>query len=130
LLGDGFADFRFHDLWHTRVLARQAGTGCDGLKDLGGWKSRVMADRYAKLTTEHLAVAESRVESAGADANVMFPSRFSHSGQRKRGWLLANLFFCLAPRARQSWALVGSLEVALTFGVSRARLRASAARHC
>lgn len=30
---------------------RQAGTSCDELKDLGGWKSRNMVDRYAKFAT-------------------------------------------------------------------------------
>jgi len=43
--------------WH-----RQAGTSCDELRDLGGWKSRVMVDRYAKFATEHLAVAAARIE--------------------------------------------------------------------
>ena len=53
----GIADFRFHDLRHTWASwHRQAGTSCDELKDLGGWKSRVMVDRYAKFGTGHLAV--------------------------------------------------------------------------
>jgi hypothetical protein len=34
--------------WH-----RQARTSCDELKDLGGWKSRQMVDRYAKFATEN-----------------------------------------------------------------------------
>ena len=35
---------------HTSAsLHRQAGTSCAELKDLGGWKSRVMVDRYAKF---------------------------------------------------------------------------------
>lgn len=45
-------DFRFHDLRHTWASwHRQAGTSCDELKDLGGWKSRNMVDRYAKFAT-------------------------------------------------------------------------------
>ena len=60
----GIEDFRFHDLRHTWASwHRQAGTSCDELKDLGGWKSRVMVDRYAKFATEHLQVAASRIES-------------------------------------------------------------------
>src|SRR5258708_37413670 len=55
--------FRFHDLRHTWALwHRQSGTSCDELKDQGGWKSRVMVDRYAKFGTEHLAVAAARIE--------------------------------------------------------------------
>ncbi|MEB0134774.1 site-specific integrase [Actimicrobium sp. CCC2.4] len=56
------SDFRFHDLRHTWASwHRQAGTSCDELKDLGGWKSRVMVDRYAKYATAHLQVAASRI---------------------------------------------------------------------
>lgn len=59
----GIEDFRFHDLRHTWASwHRQAGTSCDELKDLGGWKSRVMVDRYAKFATEHLAAAASRIQ--------------------------------------------------------------------
>lgn len=61
-------DFRFHDLRHTWASwHRQSGTSCDELKDLGGWKTRSMVDRYAKFATEHLAVAASRIESAGKE---------------------------------------------------------------
>ena len=60
----GIADFRFHDLRHTWASwHRQAGTSCDELKDLGGWKSRQMVDRYAKFATENLLSAASRIES-------------------------------------------------------------------
>ena len=61
------ADFRFHDLRHTWASwHRQAGTSCDELKDLGGWKSRVIVDRYAKFGTEHLFAATSRIENCVA----------------------------------------------------------------
>jgi integrase len=57
-------DVRFHDLRHTWASwHRQAGTSCDELKELGGWKSRVMVDRYAKFATENLEVAASRIET-------------------------------------------------------------------
>ncbi len=82
----GLTDFRFHDLRHTWASwHRQAGTSCDELKDLGGWKSRVMVDRYAKFATEHLAAAASRIESGKSGDNVVFLSRFPHGGQRKMG---------------------------------------------
>jgi len=82
----GLEDFRFHDLRHTWASwHRQAGTSCDELKDLGGWKSRVMVDRYAKFATEHLAAAASRIEASRAGDNVVFLSRFPHGVNNKKG---------------------------------------------
>jgi integrase len=76
------ADLRFHDLRHTWASwHRQAGTSCDELKDLGGWKSRQMADRYAKYSTEHLAAAAARIEN-GRGGNVVELSRFRHVQDR------------------------------------------------
>jgi integrase len=78
----GIEDFRFHDLRHTWASwHRQAGTSCDELKDLGGWKSRSMVDRYAKFATENLARAASRIESRGE--NVVEMSRFWHGQKAK-----------------------------------------------
>lgn len=65
--------------WH-----RQAGTSCDELKELGGWKTRSMVDRYAKFSTEHLANAASRIDLLASD-NVIELSRFSHVHQMKKG---------------------------------------------
>jgi integrase len=80
----GIADFRFHDLRHTWASwHRQAGTSCDELKDLGGWKSRVMVDRYAKFGTEHLTTAAARIER-GSARNVISLSRFCHGPEKKR----------------------------------------------
>jgi integrase len=74
----GLADLRFHDLRHTWASwHRQVGTSCDELKELGGWKSRVMVDRYAKFATDHLAAAASRIE-AGRGGNVVPISRLRH----------------------------------------------------
>jgi integrase len=64
--------------WH-----RQAGTSCDELKDLGGWKTRSMVDRYAKFATENLAFAASRIE-LGRNDNVVSLSRFSHGAEMKK----------------------------------------------
>ena len=77
------SDFRFQDLRHTWASwHRQSGTSCDELKDLGGWKSRSMVDRYAKFATENLAVAAARIESGRE--NVVELSRFSHVSEQKR----------------------------------------------
>ncbi len=75
----GIEDFRFHDLRHTWASwHRQAGTSCDEVKDLGGWKSRTMVDRYAKFATENLLSAASRIERGGSGRNVVDLSRFRH----------------------------------------------------
>ena len=80
----GITDFRFHDLRHTWASwHRQAVTSCDELKELGGWKSRVMVDRYAKFGTEHLTVAAARIERE-CDKNVIELPRFCHSKEPKR----------------------------------------------
>ena len=73
----GLEDFRFHDTRHTWASwHRQAGTSTDELKELGGWKSRVMVDRYAKSATEHLAVAAARIETDRRRENVGKVLRF------------------------------------------------------
>lgn len=87
----GIENFRFHDLRHTWASwHRQAGTSCDELKDLGGWKSRQMVDRYAKFATEHLTEAAKRIESpnrgGGGDCGgnvIRFPT-FSPHRQKQR----------------------------------------------
>lgn len=79
----GLGDLRFHDLRHTWASwHRQNGTSCDELKELGGWKTRSMVDRYAKFATDHLALAASRIES-GRGGNVVQLSRFGHVESRK-----------------------------------------------
>lgn len=83
----GLDDFRFHDLRHTWASwHRQAGTSCDELKELGGWKSRQMVDRYAKYATEHLKAAASRIEN-GQGGNVAavipFPTFAPHQKNKR-----------------------------------------------
>jgi len=63
-------------------MASAVGTSCDELKDLGGWKSRVMVDRYAKFGTEHLTVAAARIER-GCDKKVVDLVRFWHTKKDK-----------------------------------------------
>ena len=77
----GIEDFRFHDLRHTWASwHRQVGTSCDELKDLGGWKSRVMVDRYAKFATENLAHAAARIENRAPNV-IKFPTFSPRSGK-------------------------------------------------
>jgi integrase len=67
----GISDFRFHDLRHTSASwHRQAGTSCDELKDLGGWKSRVMVDRYAKFGTPRAGLVPERARDTNEDAAI------------------------------------------------------------
>jgi integrase len=71
----GLEDFRFHDLRHNWASwHRQAGTSCDELKELRGWKTRSVVDQYAKFATEHLAKAANRLNHFGKD-NVIGMSR-------------------------------------------------------
>ena len=71
-------DLRFHDLRHTWASwHRQAGTSTDELKELGGWKSRTMVDRYAKFATDHLAAAATRIETKSV-ATCPEKTRFRH----------------------------------------------------
>ncbi|MBF0141215.1 MAG: site-specific integrase [Magnetococcales bacterium] len=51
----GIVDFRFHDLRHTWASWHaQEGTPMHALRELGGWKSEGMVNRYAHLSSEHL----------------------------------------------------------------------------
>ena len=56
------ADFRFHDLRHT-FASRLAMEGVDLLtiKELGGWKSLTMVQRYAHLSPSHRRIAIERL---------------------------------------------------------------------
>lgn len=81
-IGAEIQNFRFHDLRHTWASwHRQAGTSCDELKDLGGWKSREMVDRYAKFATDNLMVAAARIESKTEENVIQFP-RFTHAEKK------------------------------------------------
>ena len=72
-------------VWHWR----QAGTSCDKLQGLRGWKSRNMVDRYAKFATDNLAFAASRIE-AGRDSKVIPLSRFSHAKETNQSFRPTN----------------------------------------
>src|SRR5690606_7549910 len=49
-------NFRWHDLRHTWASwLRQKGVPTWALKELAGWRSESMANRYAHINAEHLA---------------------------------------------------------------------------
>lgn len=59
----GIENFRWHDLRHTWASwHRMNGTHTHELKQLGGWKSMAMVERYAHLAPDHLAEAAARLE--------------------------------------------------------------------
>ncbi len=52
----GIDDFRFHDLRHTWASWHvQNGTPLMALKEMGGWETLEMVNKYAHLSGEHLA---------------------------------------------------------------------------
>ncbi len=52
----GIRDFRWHDLRHTWASWHvQRGTPVQVLKELGGWETMEMVQRYAHLSADHLA---------------------------------------------------------------------------
>lgn len=59
----GIENFKWHDLRHTWASwHRQAGTPCDVLQELGGWKRPDMVQRYAHLGVDHLAEYAKNIE--------------------------------------------------------------------
>ena len=57
-------DFRFHDLRHTAASQMyMSGLDIKLIKEIGGWKTLAMVDRYSHLTTEHKRVAMLTYES-------------------------------------------------------------------
>ena len=64
----GIEDFRWHDLRHTWASWQQ-GTPLYVLKELGGWETLEMVNRYAHLAPEHLKEYAERV-SFGATSQI------------------------------------------------------------
>lgn len=69
------ANFRWHDLHHTWASWHvQSGTPLQVLKELGGWETIEMVQKYAHLAADHLAqwVSSMMVKEgvlAGGDCN-------------------------------------------------------------
>lgn len=70
----GLHNFRFHDLRHT-FASRLAMAGVDlkTLKELGGWKTLSMVERYAHLSGDHLRSAVERLVSAASELKSVPP---------------------------------------------------------
>ncbi|MDU4301259.1 MAG: site-specific integrase [Eikenella corrodens] len=61
----GIADFRWHDLRHTWASwLVQQGTPLAALKEMGGWESVEMVQRYAHLAPEHLSQHARLIDSS------------------------------------------------------------------
>lgn len=72
----GMVDFRWHDLRHTWASWHvQRGTPLMVLKELGGWETVAMVQKYAHLAPSHLAQHASNVTfMAHATLNALEPS--------------------------------------------------------
>ena len=63
--------FRWHDLRHTWASWHvMNGTRLEELQRLGGWATAQMVQRYAHLSTEHLAAAAARVKPVSLRYNA------------------------------------------------------------
>jgi integrase len=63
--------FRWHDLRHTWASwAVMSGVRLEEVQRLGGWKTAQMVQRYAHLSTEHLAEAAARVKPVSLRYNA------------------------------------------------------------
>ncbi|ENY7076578.1 site-specific integrase, partial [Shigella flexneri] len=60
----GIDDFRFHDLRHTWASwLVQAGVSLLALKEMGGWETLEMVQRYAHLSAGHLTEHASKIDA-------------------------------------------------------------------
>ena len=79
----GISDFRFHDLRHTWASWHiQNGTPLMMLKEMGGWETLEMVNKYAHLSGEHLARYSNTVTflSQGENGNSHKPKLSLVSG--------------------------------------------------
>lgn len=68
----GISDFRWHDLRHTWASWHvQRGTPLHVLKELGGWETMEMVQRYAHLSADHLAQWVQSVSSDSCNLAVV-----------------------------------------------------------
>jgi len=68
----GITNFRWHDLRHTWASWHvQRGTPLHVLKELGGWETMEMVQRYAHLSADHLAQWVQSVSNDGCNLAVV-----------------------------------------------------------
>jgi integrase len=67
----GIKEFRWHDLRHSWASWHvQRGTPLYALKELGGWATLEMVNRYAHLAPEHLKAYAETVTMAAATSQI------------------------------------------------------------
>jgi integrase len=67
----GIKGFRWHDLRHTWASwAVMSGVRLEEVQRLGGWKTAQMVQRYAHLSSEHLAEAAAKVKPISLSYNA------------------------------------------------------------
>ncbi len=60
----GISEFRVHDLRHTWASwLVQSGVSLLALKELGGWETLEMVQRYAHLSSGHLSEHASKIDA-------------------------------------------------------------------
>lgn len=60
----GISNFRFHDLRHTWASwLVQSGVSLLALKEMGGWETLEMVQRYAHLSAGHLTEHASKIDA-------------------------------------------------------------------
>ncbi|WP_420554865.1 tyrosine-type recombinase/integrase [Neptuniibacter marinus] len=87
----GIENFRWNDLRHTWTSQHvQNVTHLYVLKDLGGWKTLAMVEKYAHIAPKHLGqyVENARVKENG----------YGTSGLEKKGTYLRKRPFYMIPR--------------------------------
>lgn len=73
----GLTNLRWHDLRHTWAsLMRQQGVELELIRELGGWKSLAMVERYAHINIDHLRDAAAVIDRLfGEDSETPEPTR-------------------------------------------------------
>jgi len=79
-------DFRFHDLRHT-FASRLAMDGVDlyTVQRAGGWKTQVMAQRYAHLSPDHMRAAVERLATISECGTGTKTGTYAEDGDAREG---------------------------------------------